>query len=831
MTAAIQQLGRAGGWTASALVGLAALAACNGDAPSEPAATVRVIEGAGELLWGPAATGAIGDFLLENGQIMAVVSHDAATSGFAASAGNLVDLAPLPDGEDHLNEVFLYLDDEFPRQAKYAEIRIVDKGGGKRAARVRAIGVDTGNANIRVETDYILRPGQHWITLRTKFTNTATYTIPSYEMGDAVQWGRTEHMAPGHGFDLPGRKVNVDWLCGIGRDTSYAIVPDGPARFECFNGSMWSDPIGSTVDLPPGDPQFYTRHVVVGRGDTASLAQAVAKLRGDATGRLTGRVTAGDGEPVRDARVWIIEKDSEKIAGLARVDKDGWYAIDLAPGEYRARAEAPGRTAVVSDGGFRTLKAKATENLHFLMGAEGTVAWRITGHDGRAPPVKVAILGVGETPTPRLGPSFRADGAEHFVLSPRGVGELRLSPGTYEVVVSRGLEFELIRKTVTLTAGARREVTGKLRRTVPTPGLVSTDLHQHAAPSFDSGVSLPDRAVSNAVEGVEVLVATDHNALTDYRPIIAHEGLGRVVASIVGTEATTHSVGHFNALPLAMQPGKPRGGMVDVEGMTPSEIFAYVRGLAEPGVEPFIQVNHPRAGRTGYFDLMKLDPKTGQAADPRYAADYDAIEVITMGVRDETDKSLQDWFGLLRSGRRVTATGTSDSHTISLRPVGWPRTYVCIEDDAPPRLDVEAFTQSLKDGCATVSAGPVVTLRAGDVRMGGLAKAKDGGVTVDVEIHAASWVATDRLVLYVDGKPAKTVEIPDGRAPLRYRGQHRVTCDADCFVVAWVEGDESLAPVITKRAHIDPMPVAVTNPIYVDRDGDGAYRRGGRDAK
>jgi hypothetical protein len=58
---------------------------------------------------------------------------------------------------------------------------------------------------------------------------------------------------------------------------------------------------------------------------------------------------------------------------------------------------------------------------------------------------------------------------------------------------------------------------------------------------------------------------------------------------------------------------------------------------------------------------------------------------------------------------------------------------------------------------------------------------------------------------------------------VRYRGRRKVHCDADCFVVAWVDSNETLEPVIARRQHIYPLPVAVTNPIYVDVDGDGRF--------
>lgn len=805
------------------LIGL--VAACRRPEPETVApAVARLLASPDQLLWGPTATGAIGDIVLENGLIQAVVTRDAAHSGFGVSEGNLVDIAPLPDGADEINEVFLYLNDDFPRQARYGRVEIASRGGKDRAAIVRATGTDTTDQRIMIETDYILQRGQHWITLETRFTSTATAPIKDYEIGDAVQWGRTEHLAPGHGFDLPGRRLRAPWIAGIGAESSYALVPDGNVSFETMSGSMWSDPIGTSVDLYPRKTFRYRRHVVVGRGDTASLAEAISHLRGDQTGRLTGRVTAGE-VPITDAKVWILDQD-DRMAGLAKVDREGWYSIRLLPGSYHARVEAPGRTSVHRKDQVAAVIADETATLNFTMGAVGVVRWRLRGDDGRAPPVKVTIVGRDGTPTPRFGPSFRADGAENHVLSPRGVGEIPLAPGQYRVLISRGTEYELVSADIEVRPGERLDVEGTMVRSVSSPKLISTDLHQHSSPSFDSGVSLPDRAISNAAEGVEVLVSSEHNALTDFRPVIASLGLGRVVQSVVGTEATTHSVGHFNAFPLRIQPGRPLGGMVDPEGMSPRQIFDLLRGMGEPEVPVFLQVNHPRSNRTGYLDLMGFDPDRGSARNRHYAADYDGLEIITFGYADETQRALADWFALLRAGHRITATGTSDSHTISLRPVGWPRTFVCVEEDDPPRLDVPDLTAALRRGCATISAGPLVVLRAGEVQMGGLLPADaDGQFEVTVEVQAPSWIPTERLILFLNGQPALTVPLVDSGV-LRYRGRHRFRCERDCFLVAWVEASTSLAPVLDERPGMIPRPVGLTNPIYVDVDRDGRYDPG-----
>ncbi|MEO1336906.1 MAG: carboxypeptidase regulatory-like domain-containing protein, partial [Myxococcota bacterium] len=533
-------------------------------------------------------------------------------------------------------------------------------------AIVRAFGRDTRDGRISIQTDYILGRGQSWLTLESRFTSSATTTITGYAIGDAVQWGRTEHMAPGHGFDLPGRRMRVDWVSGIGAGVSYAVVPDGPGQFDCINGSMWSDPIGVIVDLHPGRTVTYRRHVVVGDGDTASMARAVSMLRRDATGQLEGRVTSA-GQAVADARILVATADEDRLVGVANADAQGLFSIVLPPRRYRLRAEASGRRSVTL--AETRIAAKATKRVAFEMAPQSRLRWSIRNKDGTPAPVRIGIFGIGKTPTPRFGPSFRADGAENFVFSVDGQGRRPLPPGQYRVVASQGIEHELFDKRVTIDEGAEVVVEGILRRAFETPGLISTDLHQHAAPSYDSGVSLQDRVIANVTEGVEVMVVSDHNTLVDYAPVIAQLGLTASVRSIVGVEATTHSVGHFNMLPLKPRPAHPRGGMVDPEGWTPDEIFDFTKRLAVPGIEPYIQINHPRSGRTGYFSLMKLDAQ-GHAHDPRFSPHFDGVEVVSLGYPEETGQARKDWFALLSQGRRITATGTSDSHTLTRRPSG-----------------------------------------------------------------------------------------------------------------------------------------------------------------
>jgi hypothetical protein len=787
-----------------------------------------VIADSEDLLVGPSAFGVRGDVRLENGSLVAVVASQDHAVGFAWSGGNLIDLAAAPAGEDHLNQVFLYLEDHFPRQARYDTVTVLSAGGGAAPAIVRACGVDTGDPRIRIETDYRLEPGAEWLTLESRFTQTGTATIHGYRIGDAIHWGRAEHLAPGHGFDLPGHRVTVPWVAAVGSHTSYGYI-SAHGLLDMPSGSVWSDPIGLVRDLEPNRPVTYVRHLLVGDGDTASLSARIGQLLGQRTGRLSGWIRSR-GEPVADAQVQLRDATGALIH-LASADADGAYAVDLVPGRYRASVEAPGRDRVDAEEVLELAPA-ARLSRSFELAPRSAIAWRIEGDDGRAPPVKVTIVGAEGTPNPNFGPPFRASGAREVIMSAKGMGEAPVGAGRYRVLISRGPEYELIDRRLEVKPGARPLVEGRLVRSVATPGYIAADLHQHAAPSFDSGVSLADRALSNASEGVEVLVATEHNTLSDYRDAIAASGLGRHLASIVGVEATTHSVGHFNAFPLVARPGL-RNGMEDPEGWPPSRIFEFSRSLGDPAVPAFLQVNHPRAGQNiGYLNLMRFDAASGRAEDPRFSDAFDGMEIINFGFAADIEAQLADWFALLRAGRRITATGGSDAHTITGREVGWPRTFVCVDQDDPSHLDASAFTAALHAGCASVSGGPFIWIRSGATPMGGLARSKAGQVEIEVEVAAPTWIATERLRLYVDGEVATDLSLPapSRDSSVRHHARHTLRCATDCFIVARVDASASLAPVLSTSAHRDPRPIAITNPIYVDVDGDGAYRRPRRGA-
>jgi hypothetical protein len=127
-----------------------------------------------------------------------------------------------------------------------------------------------------------------------------------------------------------------------------------------------------------------------------------------------------------------------------------------------------------------------------------------------------------------------------------------------------------VRQDVTSVAGATTNVSAQIARVLDTVGFISSDYHVHMVNSPDSRVALRTRALSFAAEGVENVVATDHDAITDLTPTITANGLGSFLGSTIGEEITSFDYGHFNAYPQGEDPTRVSNGATDWGGAAPA---------------------------------------------------------------------------------------------------------------------------------------------------------------------------------------------------------------------------------------------------------------------
>ena len=82
------------------------------------------------------------------------------------------------------------------------------------------------------------------------------------------------------------------------------------------------------------------------------------------------------------------------------------------------------------------------------------------------------------------------------------------------------------------------------------------------------------------------------------------------------------------------------------------------------------------------------------------------------------------------------------------------------------------------------------------------------------------------MTLYLNGNEAKRWTVAPSAAVIRLHETFDVTTPRDGYVVVRVDGEKSLAPVVGDRKTFTAYPFALTNPVFLDVDGDGKYRAG-----
>ena len=462
---------------------------------------------------------------------------------------------------------------------------------------------------------------------------------------------------------------------------------------------------------------------------------------------------------------------------------------------------------------------------------EAGLAYDVRNADnGERIPCKLTLIGINGTARPLLTRNDigRQEGdsivAYDRIMSATGLGVARVPFGVYDVYVSRGPEWDLYVAHKVVVGAKGAFVAARLRHVVDSAGWISADFYVHAAASTDSHVPMQDRIYEFLSDGVEFITSTDHNVVADYAPIIAELGVAKEIGSIVGDEMTTGSWGHFGAFPLPQDLERAGQGAVLVHGRTAVDVFADVRKLA-PGA--IIDVHHPRIDKDiGYFNLGKFDSATDHADRAGFSHDFDAVEVLN-GYQDperrHIDRVIQDWFNLLNHGRVATATGNSDTHHLDMNIGGYPRNYVRVNDDAPPRVTPAEIAAGVRGHHSFFTTAPFVRFRVDKADIGDVARASSGKVTAEVEVQAAPWVSVSTVTLYQSGREVKKWQVPAGQERLRFKGSAELSVERDGWVVARVDGDQPLAPVVGDRIRFDVRPLAVTNPIFLDHDGNGVY--------
>lgn len=616
--------------------------------------------------------------------------------------------------------------------------------------------------------------------------------------------------------------------------------------------------------LPAGQSRTMTRYFVVGDGSAGSLLDQGMQILKLPTHRVSGIVVNGRGDFVAGADVAILNADGNTIVTY-RTDEEGQFSGQLSTGEtpvsqafgtgkYTVSVHVPGYAATDVSGASLHSSAVCTPDtvdmkkedalgIRCVLGASGTLQFAgvTDAESGQFVPARLTIVG--------FDPSVDLDKTDRFFDhniydKPYGVADIqhfnahgnlglsesnmmRLAPGYYLLVFTRGPEYSMEVRPVTVTNGAVIPIQPVvLKHVVKTPGYISADFHVHGINSPDSTVLQENRVLETVAEGLDVLQSSDHDFLTDYAPAardLAARGLisDNALQTIVGDEISPNNLGHIQAFPYWADPEESSGGALDWSysdsdvvspapdyTMTVPQIMAEARKIHGPD-KKIIQVNHIAetplsipivtgwVTTTAYMDGFGVqplstftDPVTQRMLavnspmplpfgdSPMIGTEFDAVELIPGEAvidHDMVQSAIPVWFNLLNLGILATATANSDTHTSYGLPVGLPRNYIASPVD--PRdtagdqyrnIDPEKYADPIRDHHLIISAGPFVTMAATG-EDGGVAQVGDvvhgHQIQLHIEVTAPDWAWFDTIDIYANTEPLPADD--DGVTPLK----------------------------------------------------------------
>ena len=436
-------------------------------------------------------------------------------------------------------------------------------------------------------------------------------------------------------------------------------------------------------------------------------------------------------------------------------------------------------------------------------------------------------------------------GSPEGVLLQTGYGAVQVPPGHYHLVITRGPEYEIAEADIDVTAGARHGVNTELIRSVDTRGWLAADMHIHSGRSFDSRVPIDRRAISMVTNGVELLVSTEHHGNYDFTEVLGELGYDRAVAGSIAGNELNFREGHAGVYPVTFDPNAMRGGSPPYQKLDPdntcpppvvgtncfsaAEAFPIMRALHPGG--SLVTVNHPWWGPSdlGYFTNIGWGAGThGPFPTPLVTAGlFDAMEIINgyWTTSDAESYLVADWFYLLSQGHRVTALGNSDTHALNYVRAGWPRTWLRLPIDAPGDITDDMLRDAIANQRAVASTGPFVTMQIEGKQIGDTVITRAATHTqVAIMADAPGWISLSDVYVYVNGEERGHFNAHSNERP-RFQAHLDLDLAGDSFVVALATGNQPMAgDIVGEYPELDgkqTYPFAITNPIFIDADGDG----------
>jgi len=795
-----------------------------------------------------------GDYLLRNEHVVAVVAQPVATRNAnmttPAVGGCLIDYTTRLHPADQLtayypgSRAYQFRSVQL-RNAAHESLEFDDRNkfSDDEAIELTVIAPAAENRP-ELQVTYRLEAGSPHLQVRQTFRNTGKSEVDvllsddlRYDAGkedsfksangksdlyliDDRFWGQT------YGVSIPGRSVTSR------SDSRTSVLRYG-------RGSRQPD-----LSLKTGEQYSLELNLYVAAN--ACTVRNLHAAGGDDSSPVPATITViGSGRRIPNARVELT-RDGEYF-GTLWADGSGRIDQKLLPGDYALAVSFCG-IPVGASYPFAVSEENTQIDLEVPLEV-GTLKIDVEGTDGKPLPCKVELRRRGESTPLDLGPESAIRQVKNLLYLPRGTENILLPAGEYEAIISHGPEFDAAFKDVVVKADEATRLTAQLERSVDTKGWVSTEFHSHSSPSGDNTSHQMGRVLNLLCEHLEYAPCTEHNRIDSYEPHLKALKIEDQLATCTGMELTGKPLplNHQNVFPLKHHPGQQDGGAPVTDDSPETQLQRVA--LWDDRSEKVVQQNHPDLGWLFY------DKNGDGVKDEGYSQSFPYIDCIeihppTAVLKIPTDLNnstsvpnsnrIFNWLQLLNQGYRYTGVVNTDAH-YNFHGSGGLRNWVKCSTDDPARISTDEMVEQVTRGCVVMSNGPFLTVEARPagnedgkaILPGGEFACPDGMVQLAISVQCPNWFDIDRVFVLANGKHVPELDFTragnadkfsDDTVKFEQTLRHKFAADTHLVVVAAGENSQ-LGPVLGPQWGAQ-QPTAISNPIFVDVDGNGFTANG-----
>jgi hypothetical protein len=598
------------------------------------------------------------------------------------------------------------------------------------------------------------------------------------------------------------------------------------------------------LQLAPGESWEFSRRLYVGAHDAQVRA---ALLRDQGTTLYRVELAANDPQgPVAGAD-WEIAQDTQAIA-VGKLSSEGTCPLELPQGIYQFKVQHHARGTVSAELALDGDAAETT-TLAVELPPAAFITATITDDRGGPIPCKVEFVGRDGTPDPNFGPDSAVTGVRNLVYTPDGTFRIPIAPGNYEAVISHGPEFDAVVTKFTAAAAETFSLSAEMIRTVDTSGWVSAELHSHSSPSGDNTSCQRGRVLNLLAEHLEFAPCTEHARITTYDPHLEFFAATHLMATCPGMELTGAllPVNHQNAFPLVHRPRTQNGGGPETDA--DPEIQIERLAMWDDASDKLVQTNHPNIPQIlgdrdingepdrgfhrmlSYMDVIEVHPPSDIFSPP-------PTRLPTAG--QGSGPAIFHWLQLLNLGYRVPGVVNTDAHW-NFHGSGWLRNYIRSATDDPAEIDVSEMVQHAEEGRIVMTNGPWLEFTASAAgeepaelaEVGDVVALPGGKIRLHLRVQCANWLDINRVQVFVNGRPHADANFTRRAHPdlfadgvVKFAHSFELTLAEDAHILVATAGEGLKLGRVVGPDQGDTMPVAVTNPIFVDVDGNGFRANG-----